>query len=339
MCIKPSVVQEVETNPSDCIKSLVAEPTNHHRIKTMPKKYHPYQVTDSKRKERGPKVVCKNVGSNGTIFIVQDDDDNSNLSATAGSNTWTTSDVIDKTVKQEEEDVDVERVEVIGDQDPLSSTPFVLSAKVQEVNNKTLKEELFKNPAEVDQRPKNNNGNQGLKQELLESPTSYRRSSGSFQTKPPQPAGKSPNNPAGTVAFVAILLHALKCSNCEKPACRKMIMVLKHYKLCAFKRNSSLTSGQGWSASVQNCKICGQLLRIVAQHAKSDCKIPANQMGCPVLMCDTFRRANAVAAAKQMNSAGGNSPELKTISDAAITSATTRMPAARRMNRMTQQPV
>jgi len=338
MCIKPSVVQEaiVDTNPSDCIKSLVvAEPTtNYHRIKTMPKKYHPYQVSESKRKERGPKIVCKNVGSNGTIFIVQDDDDdNSNLSSAAS--TGCSSDIIDENIKQEE-DVDVETVNVIGDQNPLSPTPFVLSAKVQEVhelNNKTLKQELLESPSDDNERVKNN-GNQGLKQELLETPTSYRRN-GSLQTKPPQPAGNTSNNPAGTVAFVAILLHALTCSNCEKPACRKMIMVLKHYKQCAFKRNSSLTSGLGWSASIQNCKICGQLLRIVAQHAKSDCQIPANQMGCPVLMCDTFRRGNAAAAvaAKQMNRAAGNLPELK------VSASATRMPPAVRRNRMTQQPV
>lgn len=98
-----------------------------------------------------------------------------------------------------------------------------------------------------------------------------------------------PANHANTMAFVAILLHALKCSSCEKPACRKMIMVLQHYKQCAFKRKVSLSEG---STAGQNCKICAQLLRIVALHAKNDCKMHPTQMGCPVLMCDTFRLAS-----------------------------------------------
>lgn len=99
----------------------------------------------------------------------------------------------------------------------------------------------------------------------------------------------TPANHANTMAFVAILLHALKCSSCEKPACRKMIMVLQHYKQCAFKRKVSLSEG---STAGQNCKICAQLLRIVALHAKNDCKMPPTQLGCPVLMCDTFRMAS-----------------------------------------------
>jgi len=112
-------------------------------------------------------------------------------------------------------------------------------------------------------------------------------------------SGCSPpaTNQANTMAFVAILLHALKCSSCEKPACRKMIMVLQHYKQCAFKRKVSLSEG---STAGQNCKICAQLLRIVALHAKNDCKMHPTQLGCPVLMCDTFRMASYANKVKKV---------------------------------------
>jgi len=277
---------------------------------TMPKKYHPYQrVTKDIRKD--PKVVCKSVGSNGTIFIVQEDDASDDQEDLSYNN--------DKTVvqvKEEEIDEDIVDVEKVDQQ------PFVLSAKVQEVaaNNFNVEEQ----PAD----------NKGIKQELLEDP-------GTPTPKPSNTKTSTPGNPAGTVAFVAILLHALKCSQCDQPACRKMTMVLKHYKSCAFKRNSSLTSGQGWSASIQNCKICGQLLKIVAQHAKYNCKMPANQLGCPVLMCDTFRMANAANINKNqmlINNNNNNnnqiSPELKLkIQQQGVT----RIPAtAVRRNGMTQ---
>ena len=117
---------------------------------------------------------------------------------------------------------------------------------------------------------------------------------------------------------------------CDKPACRKMKMVLQHYKHCAFKRKSQLGSEE--SLVKQDCKVCGQLIRIVALHSKTDCKVTAGvvtvatlifhffttlkghcymavvekvyricsffsdhtcdvmaDIGCPVLMCDTFR--------------------------------------------------
>jgi len=298
MCIKPTEVQHmIDTSDHRIQPALAAsEPsTKPRRISrqiTMPKKYHPYHVTRPKKEEaKGPKVVCKNVGSNGTIFIVQDEltdeDSNDNLHQTV-------------VVKEEEENVvDVEKVE-----DQASPQPFVLSAKVQEVNNKSLKQELLEEPGDV--YPSDNANNKTTRQDLSEPPVGIRRSGNN--TPKPQPAGNTPNNPTGIVAFVSILLHALKCSDCEKPACRKMIMVLKHYKSCAFKRNSLLSSGQGSSPSVQNCKICGQLLRIVAQHAKFHCELPANQMGCPVLMCDAFRKANATSAT---NRAINNKQQMK----------------------------
>jgi len=284
MCIKPSQVQVDTDHPSDCVQSL--ELTKHRVKQTMPKKYHPYQqVTKPKEIRKGPKVVCKNVGSNGTIFIVQDDaSDQEDLSYN------------DKTVVVKEEDiediVDVEKVD--------QESPFVLSAKVQELqNNFNIKQEFEEKPERV--------ANEEPKQELLTDPAGT-------PTHKPSNTKSTPPAFGGTVAFVSILLHALKCIRCEQPACRKMTMVLKHYKSCAFKRNSSLTSGQGWTASIQNCKICGQLLRIVAQHAKFDCKLPADQLGCPVLMCDTFRMAHAANIKKKQMLINNNnkiSPELE----------------------------
>ena len=97
-----------------------------------------------------------------------------------------------------------------------------------------------------------------------------------------------------TVVSNVLFCHS---SSCEKPACRKMIMVLQHYKQCAFKRKVSLSEG---STAGQNCKICAQLLRIVALHAKNDCKMHPTQLGCPVLMCDTFRMASYANKVKKV---------------------------------------
>ena len=69
-------------------------------------------------------------------------------------------------------------------------------------------------------------------------------------------------------------------------------MVLQHYKQCAFKRKQvSLSEGSSGVGQLQNCKICSQLLKIVAQHARTDCRMGPGQTGCPVLMCDNFRAA------------------------------------------------
>jgi len=97
----------------------------------------------------------------------------------------------------------------------------------------------------------------------------------------------------GTAAFVTILLHALKCSNnCDQVSCKKMIMVLKHYQSCRNKRLSLAKASNGDEGPNQQqtaCKLCQQLLRIVAHHSKYLCQLPPDQQGCPVLMCDTFR--------------------------------------------------
>ena len=120
-------------------------------------------------------------------------------------------------------------------------------------------------------------------------------------------------------------------------------MVLQHYKHCAFKRKSQLGSEE--SLVKQDCKVCGQLIRIVALHSKTDCKVTAGvvtvatltfhffttchcymavvekvyricsffsdhacvmaDIGCPVLMCDTFRmvaKRNRVAKVNETSS-------------------------------------
>lgn len=254
MCIKPSdrsdIYHQQTSEPidcqSDCIKYLVTEPTTKKLSRplprTMPKRYHPYQF---KKDREAPKVVCKSVGANGTVFFVKNEDHAETV-----------------VVKEETEDiVDVEKCE----DDPA----FILGSR-QSVQNVDQKKEVA---AE-------NHGTSGTSDKPADDPVAY-------------------------AAFVTILIHALKCSGlCEKPACRKMTLVLKHYKACAFKRNT-LNSAGGWTSSVKNCKICGQLLKIVSIHSKFMCKMPASQMGCPVLMCDAFRVANASNAvstsAEQLN--------------------------------------
>jgi len=136
-----------------------------------------------------------------------------------------------------------------------------------------------------------------LKNQEEKEPSRKKVGTTSADAKSKADGGSSPPEQANTLAFVAILLHALKCSSCENPACRKMIMVLQHYKQCAFKRKVSLSEG---STDGQKCRICAQLLRIVALHAKNDCKMAPNQIGCPVLMCDTFRLASFTNKVKMM---------------------------------------
>ena len=76
MCIKPNASEKTIISKSDIVQSLVPELTKHRVRKTtnMPKKYHPYQATNDETKKE-PKVVCRNIGSNGTVFIVEDEED------------------------------------------------------------------------------------------------------------------------------------------------------------------------------------------------------------------------------------------------------------------------
>jgi len=94
----------------------------------------------------------------------------------------------------------------------------------------------------------------------------------------------------GTKAFIQIMLHATKCSSCDDIKCKKMKLVMSHYIQC-----TKLKSGQ-------DCPLCRQLLRVVAEHALylcphrvgSDPKFP-----CPVPFCDVMR---ASAALQKKNS-------------------------------------
>jgi len=115
--------------------------------------------------------------------------------------------------------------------------------------------------------------------------------------------GRSEKASAGTVAFVQILLHTLSCSlSCQQPSCRKMGMVLKHYKSCQEKRKmeaisrASMTNSeekkhddQGKNISPK-CGLCQQFAKIVAQHSMYLCNMSSNETGCPVPMCDMMRK-------------------------------------------------
>jgi hypothetical protein len=108
---------------------------------------------------------------------------------------------------------------------------------------------------------------------------------------------------AGTTAFVQILLHTLSCSlSCQQPSCRKMGMVLKHYKTCQEKRRKeaieklrnnvvgdSKEAEDGVKTS-PNCSLCQQFAKIVAQHSMYLCNLSPQETGCPVPMCDTMRK-------------------------------------------------
>ena len=130
--------------------------------------------------------------------------------------------------------------------------------------------------------------------------------------------GQSPISPPGqinTLAFITVLLHTLKCpldGLCNKSACHKMKMVLQHYKQCAFKRKIQLSSEEYLVR--QDCKVCSQLIRIVEVHSKTDCKITAD-MGCPVLMCDTFRMVAKKNKIAKINCNHANQPKRSSKAD------------------------
>ena len=66
-----------------------------------------------------------------------------------------------------------------------------------------------------------------------------------------------------------------------------MKMVLQHYKHCAFKRKSQLGSEGGLVK--QDCKVCGQLIRIVALHSRTDCKVTAGVVTVATLTFHFFK--------------------------------------------------
>jgi len=104
---------------------------------------------------------------------------------------------------------------------------------------------------------------------------------------------------AGTMAFVQILLHTLSCSlSCQQPSCRKMGMVLNHYKACQEKRRkeaieklrNGIVGDSKEDKTSPNCKLCQQFAKIVAQHSMYLCNLSPQETGCPVPMCDTMRK-------------------------------------------------
>jgi hypothetical protein len=110
--------------------------------------------------------------------------------------------------------------------------------------------------------------------------------------------GGSGKASAGTMAFVTILLHTLSCNfSCQETSCRKMGMVLKHYRSCLQKRRSDTIArttekqnGEDANNAPLQCGLCQQFAKIVAQHSMYLCELPPNQTGCPVPMCDAMRR-------------------------------------------------
>lgn len=83
----------------------------------------------------------------------------------------------------------------------------------------------------------------------------------------------------GTRAFIAVMLHTLNCSSCENAKCKKMKMVMSHYIKCLKLKNG------------ENCTLCRQLLRVVAEHALYLCPNlqEGSKLPCPVPMCDVMR--------------------------------------------------
>ena len=88
--------------------------------------------------------------------------------------------------------------------------------------------------------------------------------------------------------FIEIMKHSIKCRSCDDTKCKKMTMVMSHYIKC-----TKLKDGE-------NCLLCRQLLRVVAEHALYLCpnRVDGSKLPCPVPMCDVMR---ASAALKSLN--------------------------------------
>ena len=99
---------------------------------------------------------------------------------------------------------------------------------------------------------------------------------------------KSTEVQKGTRAFIEIMKHSIKCRSCDDTKCKKMKMVMSHYIKC-----TKLKDGE-------NCLLCRQLLRVVAEHALYLCpnRVDGSKLPCPVPMCDVMR---ASAALKSLN--------------------------------------
>jgi len=83
---------------------------------------------------------------------------------------------------------------------------------------------------------------------------------------------------AGTRAFISILIHSKTCRSCDDAKCKKMKMVMNHYIGCQKLQNK------------QDCGLCRQLLKVVAEHALYLCPSRNGlKLPCPVPMCDVMR--------------------------------------------------
>merc|ERR1719213_1482406 len=86
----------------------------------------------------------------------------------------------------------------------------------------------------------------------------------------------------GTQAFISILKHSKNCSSCPDLKCKKMKMVLNHFNMC-----TKLKQGE-------QCSLCSQLLKVVAQHSTYLCPHEGLKKSCAVPFCDLMRAAKAL---------------------------------------------
>ena len=106
----------------------------------------------------------------------------------------------------------------------------------------------------------------------------------------------------GTQAFISILKHSKNCRydkkyeresyfwiriltyfrSCEDVKCKKMKMVLSHFSACSKLKNGD------------QCSLCSQLLKVVAQHSLYLCPHDGLKKSCAVPFCDLMRAAKAL---------------------------------------------
>jgi len=86
----------------------------------------------------------------------------------------------------------------------------------------------------------------------------------------------------GTQAFISILKHSKNCRSCEDVKCKKMKMVLSHFSACSKLKNGD------------QCSLCSQLLKVVAQHSLYLCPYDGLKKSCAVPFCDLMRAAKAL---------------------------------------------
>lgn len=93
----------------------------------------------------------------------------------------------------------------------------------------------------------------------------------------------------GTKGFISILRHSLPCRNqCQDIKCKKMKLVMHHYVRCTKLKNG------------QDCTLCRQLLRVIAEHALYLCT-ESPKLPCVIPLCDAMRAAAALSSPKTPN--------------------------------------